>query len=67
MSERDPFLLIEDIIESAKKILDYTNKISFDEFTKDNKTTDAVIRNLEIIGEAAIVSAGDISFVFYQK
>lgn len=36
MSKRDPFLLIEDIINSAKKILDYTNNISFDEFTKDN-------------------------------
>lgn len=53
MSERDPSLLIEDIIDSAKKILDYTNDISFDEFTKDSKTIDAVIRNFEIIGEAA--------------
>ena len=53
MSERASYLLIEDIIDSAKKILDYTNNISFDEFTKDNKTIDAVIRNFEIIGEAA--------------
>lgn len=53
MPERDPSLLIEDIIDSAKKILDYTNDISFDEFTKDSKTIDAVIRNFEIIGEAA--------------
>jgi uncharacterized protein with HEPN domain len=53
MSERHPSLLIEDIIDSAKKILDYTNNISFDEFIKDNKTIDAVIRNFEIIGEAA--------------
>jgi len=53
MSERDPSLLIEDIIDSAKKILDYTNDISFDEFTKDSKTIDAVIWNFEIIGEAA--------------
>lgn len=43
MPERDPSLLIEDIIDSAKKILDYTNDISFDEFTKDSKTIDAVI------------------------
>jgi uncharacterized protein with HEPN domain len=53
MSERHPSLLIEDIIDSAKKILNYTNDISFDEFTKDSKTIDAVIRNFEIIGEAA--------------
>ena len=53
MSKRDPSLLIEDIINSANKILDYANNISLDEFIKDSKTIDAVIRNFEIIGEAA--------------
>jgi uncharacterized protein with HEPN domain len=53
MSKRDPSLLVEDIINSADKILEYTNNLSFDEFTKDGKTIDAVIRNFEIIGEAA--------------
>jgi uncharacterized protein with HEPN domain len=53
MSERDPSLLIEDIIDSAKKILNYTKNLSFDDFSNDSKTIDAVIRNFEIIGEAA--------------
>lgn len=53
MSKREPFLLIEDIIESGNKILEYTDNLSFDDFTKDSKTIDAVIRNFEIIGEAA--------------
>ena len=53
MSKRHPGLLIEDIIESSRKILDYTSGMSFDEFTADGKTVDAVIRNFEIIGEAA--------------
>ena len=53
MSNRTPLLLVEDIIESGNKILDYTNNISFDDFTIDSKTVDAVIRNFEIIGEAA--------------
>ncbi len=53
MSKREPLLLIEDIIESGNKIIDYTNNLSFEEFTKDSKTIDAVIRNFEIIGEAA--------------
>ena len=53
MSKRTPNLLVEDIIDSANKILDYTNSLSFQEFTKDGKTIDAVIRNFEIIGEAA--------------
>lgn len=53
MSERKPFLLIEDILESSKKILTYTEGMSFIDFTSDSKTIDAVIRNFEIIGEAA--------------
>jgi uncharacterized protein with HEPN domain len=53
MSKREPGLLIEDIIEAPHKILEYTSGMSFDEFSKDSKTIDAVIRNFEIIGEAA--------------
>jgi uncharacterized protein with HEPN domain len=53
MSKRTSKLLLEDIIESAEKILHYTKGISFEEFSKDNKTDDAVIRNFEIIGEAS--------------
>ncbi|MCW3073074.1 MAG: hypothetical protein JWP69_143 [Flaviaesturariibacter sp.] len=53
MSKREPKLLIGDILESAGKILDYTKGLSFEDFTRDGKTIDAVIRNFEIIGEAA--------------
>jgi len=53
MSKREPILLVEDIIDSANKILEYTHTLSFKEFTNDSKTIDAVIRNFEIIGEAA--------------
>jgi uncharacterized protein with HEPN domain len=52
MSKRTPELLLGDIVESAEKILEYTKDISFEEFCKENKTIDAVIRNFEIIGEA---------------
>ncbi len=52
MSKRDPQLLIEDIIDSGNKILDYSKGLSFEEFINDSKTIDAVIRNFEIIGEA---------------
>jgi uncharacterized protein with HEPN domain len=52
MSKRQPHLLIEDIIDSGGKILEYTSDLSFDHFIKDCKTIDAVIRNFEIIGEA---------------
>ncbi|WP_375326086.1 DUF86 domain-containing protein [Flagellimonas sp. GZD32] len=53
MSRRDNTLLIQDMIESARKILTYTKDMSFVNFQNDSKTIDAVIRNFEIIGEAA--------------
>lgn len=53
MSKRQPHLLIEDIVDSGNKILEYTSGLTFEEFIKDTKTIDAVIRNFEIIGEAA--------------
>jgi uncharacterized protein with HEPN domain len=53
MSKRIPSLLIEDIVECANKIIDYTSSQSFDEFMNDQRTVDAVIRNFEVIGEAA--------------
>ena len=53
MSKRSPDLLIQDIIESAQKILDYTKGFTYDEFKTDSMRVDAVIRNFEIIGEAA--------------
>ena len=45
-------VFFEDIIQAAQKINEYTESLSFDEFKSDSKTYDAVIRNLEIIGEA---------------
>jgi uncharacterized protein with HEPN domain len=53
MSKREPDLLITDIIDSAQKILEYSSGMSFDDFLRDSKTLDAVIRNFEIIGEAS--------------
>lgn len=50
---RDYRLYLDDIETSAEKILNYTKDLEFDEFTQDTKTFDAVVLNLEIIGEAA--------------
>lgn len=52
MSKRNPSLLIEDILESANKIILFTEDMSFEDFELDIKTIDAVIRNFEVIGEA---------------
>lgn len=53
MSSREILLLLEDIRDAAQKILTYTSGMDFDDFTADDKTIDAVVRNFEIIGEAA--------------
>jgi uncharacterized protein with HEPN domain len=44
---------ISDILECIAKIRRYTKGYTFDDFEEDEKTIDSVLRNLEIIGEAA--------------
>lgn len=46
-------LYLEDILKSAAKISRYTAGMSFEDFLADERTLDAVVRNLEIIGSAA--------------
>lgn len=53
MSERHWRLFVEDILESIDKIETYVANMHFENFTQDSKTIDAVVRNLEIIGEAS--------------
>jgi len=53
MSERAPYLLLKDILDCAETIIEYTYDYTYDSFLADRKTRDAVIRNFEIIGEAA--------------
>ena len=50
---RNYFMYLEDINTSMDRIAEYIDGLSFDEFKKDYKTVDAVIRNFEVIGEAA--------------
>ena len=53
MSKRDHNLFLEDMLDSIEAISCYTNGLDIKRFIKDRKTVDAVIRNLEILGEAA--------------
>jgi uncharacterized protein with HEPN domain len=45
-------LFLEDILEAIAKIERYIDGVNKEEFFDDEKCIDAVIRNLEIIGEA---------------
>jgi uncharacterized protein with HEPN domain len=53
MPKRDPDLLLQDMVEAARKIGLYTTGLDRSVFLRDEKTIDAVVRNLEVIGEAA--------------
>lgn len=50
---RDIRLYLDDIRESCEKILRYSCGLNFEQFVSNEKTFDAIVRNLEIIGEAA--------------
>jgi len=50
---RDYRVYLNDILEAAARIRSYVEGMGLDTFCADAKTADAVIRNLEIIGEAA--------------
>lgn len=43
----------QDILDSIGEIEMFVKGLSFDDFTKDRKTVNAVLRSLEVIGEAA--------------
>ncbi len=63
MSKKDDKEFVDDIQESILKIEKYIKKMNYEKFLKDSKTQDAVIRNLEIIGEAV----KNLSTTFKQK
>jgi len=53
MSKRPIDLLLSDMLDAIDRVQQYTEGMSFDAFSNDQKSIDAVVRNLEIIGEAA--------------
>lgn len=49
---RNSRVYLEDILEACARISRYTNGMTLETFLADEKTLDAVVRNLQIIGEA---------------
>jgi len=52
-SPRSEWLFVKDMRESAGRVFDYTKGMEFEDFVASQITIDAVLRNFEIIGEAA--------------
>jgi uncharacterized protein with HEPN domain len=46
-------LYLDDIREACERIMRYSQGLDLNQFVQDEKTFDAVVRNLEVIGEAA--------------
>lgn len=44
---------LQDMLDNAEKALDFVGSMELDQFFEDEKTSYAVVRALEIIGEAA--------------
>jgi uncharacterized protein with HEPN domain len=57
---RDEMMYLQDIADSCNKVLRFTGGLMLSELTGDEKTYDAVVRNLEIIGEAAKHISSDL-------
>ena len=53
MSKRDAGVLLEDIRDALRKVSSYIDGMDLAAFMADEKTVDAVIRNIGVIGEAA--------------
>lgn len=50
---RDLDLYLKDILNAMESIEEFVRGMEFEQFEQDDKTTSAVIRKFEIIGEAA--------------
>ncbi len=57
--QRDPLVLLDDMLLAIRKVRSYTMGMTKNELSKDERTLDAVIRNPEVLGEAAKYLPGD--------
>ena len=53
MKQKDYGDYLNDILSSIFEIEEFTKNLTFDKFVKDRKTVNAVIRSIEVMGEAA--------------
>jgi len=52
MSKRKPDVYLQDVLESINHIEEYLDDVNENEFYQNSEKQDAVLRRLEIIGEA---------------
>lgn len=62
---KDYRVYLEDMLEAITNINNYTASMTLETFCADRRTIDAVVRNLEIIGEATKRIPKDIKAKYY--
>jgi len=50
--KKDPLIFVQHILDSIEKIERFTKGVTKNKFLKDEKLQDAVVRRIEVIGEA---------------
>jgi len=60
MNKRKPDVYLQDILESIQQIEEYLDGVNENEFYQNSEKQDAVLRRLEIIGEAVKHISDDI-------
>ncbi len=53
MSDLTTAILLDDMLQATERSLGYVAGYTFEMFLADSRTFDAVLRNLEVLGEAA--------------
>ena len=53
MKSRDHRDYLQDILDAINDIEDFTKNLTYMQFIKDRKTLNAVVRSIEVIGEAS--------------
>lgn len=63
---RDVSLYLQDILDAMLAIEQFVEGIGLEEFKEDDKTSSAVVRKFEIIGEAAKLITDDVKSKYPQ-
>ncbi len=63
---KDDLAYIEHILDCIRKIKEFTTGLSVKDFSVNELVQDAVIRNIEIIGEASKKISSDTKQIYYE-
>ena len=63
---KDDLAYIEHILDCIRKIKEFSEGLSFKEFSGNELVQDAIIRNIEIIGEASKKISSDTKQIYFE-